>query len=286
MSVNKEERISEIENLMSSPNFWGDKDKAQEIVKEYNQLKEVKAENYPAVVSIIAGSGGDDAEDFASMLAGMYQKYAENKGMPIFELSKHQNDKGGYKNISLEIEDKRAYTLLKHESGVHRLVRISPFNSKKQRHTSFALVDVIPKLPEVKDTEIPPKDLEISFSNSSGPGGQNVNKRETAVRVKHIPTNISVKIEDERSQVQNKERALEILRGRLFSLMKKNRLEKLGNLSHTKGLDIDWGNQVRSYVLHPYKLVKDLRVDYEERDPDEVFKGEIDGFISALSNLK
>ena len=280
----RERRIQEIEAAMGLPDFWEDKDEAQRLVQEYNNLKSAGStqEHFPAVLHIIAGTGGDDAEDFARMLAIMYQRYAEDKGFAVYEVEKHETPQGGYKNISIEIADKQAYGLLKNEVGVHRLVRISPFNAKKQRHTSFALVDVIPKLPPLPEIEIPESDLEVDFTNSGGPGGQNVNKRETAVRIKHIPSGIAVRVERERSQAQNKEVAMEILRGKIFALMRKKRIEELRDMSFDKTTEIEWGNQIRSYVLHPYKMVKDLRVDYEEQDPEKVFDGKLDGFIEAL----
>ena len=282
----RKRRMQEIEAAMGMPDFWEDRDAAQRLVREYNDLKETGSvrQAFPAVLHIIAGTGGDDAEDFARMLATMYQRYAEGKGFAVYEVEKHQTPQGGYKNISIEIADKQAYELLKHETGVHRLVRISPFNAKKQRHTSFALVDVIPKLPPLQEMEIPERDLAIDFTNSGGPGGQNVNKRQTAVRIKHIPSGITVRVEQERSQAQNKELALEILRGKLFALMQQKRVATLRDLSFDKATEIEWGNQIRSYVLHPYKMVKDLRVDYAERDPDEVFDGKLDGFVEALKN--
>ena len=280
----RERRVREIEVAMGLPDFWKDKEAAQRMVREYNELKGMGSvqERFPAVLHIIAGAGGDDAEDFARMLAGMYQRYAEDNGFAVYEVDRHETPQGGYRNVSIEIADKQAYALLKHESGVHRLVRISPFNAKKQRHTSFALVDVTPKLPPLQEVEIPERDIEIDFTSSGGPGGQNVNKRETAVRIKHVPSGITVRVERERSQAQNKEVALEILRGKLFVLMKQRRVERLRDLSFDKSADIEWGNQIRSYVLHPYKMVKDLRVNYEERNPEEVFGGKLDGFIEAL----
>lgn len=285
----RKKRMEEIEKIMASSDFWTVKDEAKKIVQEYADLKEKSesgVKSYPAIISIIAGAGGDDAEDFARMLAIMYQKYATHKGFPAYEIDKHSTPQGGYKNISLEIEDKKAYGLLKNETGIHRLVRVSPFNANNQRHTSFALVDVTPKLPPVTEIEISDNDLDIDFTNSGGPGGQNVNKRETAVRVKHIPSGITVRVEKERSQAQNKEAALEIIRGKLFILMKKKRIEQLRDMSFDRETGIEWGNQIRSYILHPYQLVKDVRVDYEERDPDEVFDGKIDGFINALKDYQ
>ena len=280
----KEKRIAEIERSMESPGFWNDSEHAQRVMREYASLKEStgESESFPAVIHIVAGTGGDDAEDFCSMLAVMYRRYAERNGFAVYEVEKHETPHGGYKNIMLEVADMRAYALLRHETGVHRLVRISPFNAKKQRHTSFALVDVTPKLPPLAAVDIPAADMEVSFTNSGGPGGQNVNKRETAVRVKHVPSGLVVRVERERSQAQNREAALEILRGKLFALMRQRRVERLRDMSFDRQTGIEWGNQVRSYVLHPYKMVKDLRVGYEERDPDAVFAGNIDGFIDAL----
>ena len=287
-----EKKMQALEEQMARPDFWQDKEKAQRTVQEYTSLKEnanaagtAAEEMFPAVLSVIAGTGGDDAEDFARMLSEMYRRYAEGKGFAVYEVDRHATESGGYKNITLEIADRRAYALLKHETGVHRLVRISPFNAKKQRHTSFALVDVVPKLPPLPEVDIPESDIEVDFTNSGGPGGQNVNKRETAVRIKHLPSGIIVRVERERSQAQNKELAFEILRGKLFALMRQKRVDEVRNLSFDKQTGIEWGNQIRSYVLHPYKMVKDLRVDYEERDPDAIFNGNLDGFINALRDM-
>ena len=282
----KEQRLKNLEKQMESPSFWEDSASAQKIIKEYNDLKneENPDKNAKAVIAITAGAGGDDAEDFARMLFDMYRKYCEKKGYPFYVIEEHRNVVGGIKNITAEIDTKGAYQTLRNETGVHRLVRISPFNAKKQRHTSFAHVEVIPKLPPLGNVNISDSDLKIEFSNSGGPGGQNVNKRETAVRIAHEDTGISVRVESERSQAQNKERALEIIRGKLFTLLKKERVEKIKDLSSNKHGTIEWGSQIRSYVLHPYQLVKDLRVQYEERNPESVLDGELDGFIQALAD--
>ena len=285
-----DDRIVEIEALMTSADFWLDKERAQELLKELNELKEKRAgamayDKGGAIINIIAGAGGDDAEDFASMLARMYQQYALKQDWGLSVYDQNNNERGGVKNIMFEVTGAGAYGKLKHESGVHRLVRISPFNAKKLRHTSFTLVDVIPKLPKMATVEIPPDDIEYFFAKSGGAGGQNVNKRETAVRVVHKPTGISIHVTSERSQAQNKERALEVLKGRIFKLEEENRAREVKGLSKVTGKDIEWGNQIRSYVLHPYKMVKDHRTEYEERDPEAVLNGELSGFIEAESNL-
>ncbi len=285
------ERIEELENQMELSDFWSDKIKAQSVIKEIGDLKNelLGANKYDkgnAVITIIAGAGGDDAEDFARMLYNMYCEYIDNNGWGTYLVHKNENEHGGYRNITFEIQGAGVYGTLKNESGVHRLVRISPFNAKKLRHTSFALVEVVPKFKKGNEVEISPDDLKIEFSRSSGPGGQNVNKRETAVRIVHIPTNLSAHSDSERSQVQNKEQALSLLKGKLFKLREDERKEKEGELYISKTTDIQWGNQIRSYVLHPYKMVKDHRTNIEVRDIDAVLeKGEIDEFIKAEKDL-
>lgn len=283
----KKRRIKEIEAAMALPDFWSNKDKAQELIKEMGDLKNNlegvgKYDKGDAVLSILAGAGGDDAEDFAQMLYGMYGRYVDSKGWSMHILHKNENDRGGYRNITAEITGAKVFGALKHEAGVHRLVRISPFNSKKLRHTSFAMVDVIPKLNREVVIEIPESDLKIEFTKSSGPGGQNVNKRETAVRIVHIPTKISVHVDSERSQGQNKEKAMDLLQGKLYILKEKTMKEETSSMQLASSQEIAWGNQIRSYVLHPYKMVKDHRTDVEERDVDKVLEdGELDDFIKA-----
>jgi len=295
MVLDTEEIKKEIENLedqMNQTDFWSDKIKAQGIIKKLSDLKDelLGAEKYDkgsAILSILSGAGGDDAEDFSAMLLRMYMKYIERKSWQVNLIHENKNDVGGYRNISIEVVGKDAYGTLKNESGVHRLVRISPFNAKSLRHTSFSLVEVVPKL-LINDTtiEIPSEDLRIEFSKSGGPGGQNVNKRETAVRVIHIPTNMSVHATTERSQEQNRVRAIEILKGKLYKKREEDNIKEKAGLSPTKTTEIEWGNQIRSYVLNPYKMVKDHRTGVEIRNVDSVLEdGIIDEFIEAEVDL-
>ncbi len=283
-------RISEIEAAMGSPDFWSDKNKAQDTLKEYQDLKaklEGKGsyDKSDAIVSIISGAGGDDAEDFSRILYEMYSKFVASKGWKVLMLSSNVNSMGGYRSISFEVAGSGAYGILKREAGVHRLVRMSPFNSAGKRQTSFSLVEVLPKLPDAEDLRIPETELEVSVARSGGPGGQNVNKRDTAVRMTHTPTGLSVHVTSERSQAQNREKAIEMLRGKLFQLREAAQIAESRGLSVAATTKIEWGSQIRSYVLHPYQLVKDHRTDYEERNVDKVLAGDIQGFIDAEKNL-
>ncbi|MDZ7726674.1 MAG: PCRF domain-containing protein [Candidatus Campbellbacteria bacterium] len=281
-----QKRLDEIMKGMSSPDFWSNKERAQETVREMEEIKAKiegvgKYDRGNAILHIYSGAGGDDADDFARMLLNMYRNYAEKMGWGVQVLSKSESNIGGIKTLFVEIVGKGAYGTLKSESGVHRLVRTSPFNSKGQRHTSFAMVEVLPVFEKTGEIEINSDDVEIEFSKSSGPGGQNVNKRETAVRVIHKDTGIAVQVSSERSQAQNREKAMQILAARLWEKQEEDR-ERLGKgLSPSTNTEPEWGSQIRSYVLHPYKMVKDHRTDTEVRNVEGVLEGDIEPFLRA-----
>ena len=290
--LQKELEILEVE--MQSADFWVNKDKAQETIKRIAELKAGiagvgKYDTGDAVMTMFAGAGGCDSEDFSSLLLNIYRKYCEKNGFSMTILHENENDHGGYRNVTVEISGKSAYGILKNESGVHRLVRVSPFNANAKRHTSFSMVEIIPKFEKTssKDfgSDIPETDIRVELSRSSGPGGQNVNKRETAVRVVHIPTNLSAQCDNERSQGQNKEKALQILYAKIYKALEEERISKEKGMYISKTTQIEWGNQIRSYVLHPYKMVKDHRTGVETAQVDAVLDGELDEFLLVEREL-
>ncbi|MBF1023845.1 MAG: peptide chain release factor 2 [Candidatus Nanogingivalaceae bacterium] len=236
-------------------------------------------DNREAVVRISAGVGGLDAQDFAAMLERMYLRWAEKSGMKADTLERSTNDDAGIKTAVLEISGPFAYGKLRSENGVHRLVRLSPFNADNLRQTSFALVEVLPKIDTPDEIAIDPNDLRIDVYRSGGKGGQGVNTTDSAVRVTHVPTGITVAIQNERSQIQNKETALKILRSKLLAMKLEQHAETLSDLR--AGESANWGSQIRNYVLHPYTLVKDTRTKHENRNAQGVLDGDVDEFMTT-----
>ena len=285
-----QKKIDAIEERMGSADFWADKDTAQATVRELQLLKDElegvgKYDKGGAIMTIFSGAGGDDAEDFSRILLEMYQKLCANKGWSYSVIHKNENDHGGYRNMTLDIEGKSVYGILKNESGVHRLVRISPFSATKKRHTSFSMVEIIPKFERPEEIKIPAQDLRVELSRASGPGGQKVNKRETSGGDVHIPTKLSVHVTSERSQAQNKEKAVDLLRSKLYKLREDERKAKEKGMYISKTTQIEWGNQIRSYVFHPYQLVKDHRTNVETAQVEKVLNGDLDEFLEAEKSL-
>ncbi len=247
---------------------------------EFSLLLRGEYEDRNAFLAVHAGAGGVEAQDWAEMLLRMYLRWAERYGYRAEIIEVSRGEEAGIKSALIEVTGQYAYGYLKSERGVHRLVRISPFDASHLRHTSFALVEVLPEATRDIDVKIDPDDLKIDFFKASGPGGQHVQKTSTAVRITHLPTRLVVTCQNERSQYQNKETALKVLQSRFLELEIAKRAEEQAKL---KGEHIaaGWGNQIRSYVLHPYKMVKDHRTDYETSDPTSVLDGELDEFIKA-----
>jgi peptide chain release factor 2 len=257
----------------------------KEIDRTFNGLKETLKLNGPyddhdAILSLHAGAGGTDAQDWTQMLFRMYSRYFEKNGWKTEVIDESPGDEAGLKSLTLEVSGDFAYGKLKGEHGVHRLVRLSPFNADNLRQTSFAKVEVMPKIDKPDELAIDDKDLKIDVYRSGGHGGQSVNTTDSAVRVTHLPTGLTVAIQNERSQLQNKETAMTILRSRLAQLQLEQHKETLSDLKGPSQ-SAEWGSQIRSYVLHPYKQVKDLRSKYETSDPDSVLNGDLDGLINA-----
>ncbi|MBR2998332.1 peptide chain release factor 2 [Candidatus Saccharibacteria bacterium] len=243
-----------------------------------------KYDSKDAILRITAGAGGTEAMDWAGMLERMYQRFCEKKGFKVKVLERVTGEEAGIKTVVMEVTGTNAYGWLKSEHGVHRLVRLSPFNAQNLRQTSFALVEVLPVIKADTEVVIDEKDLRVDVYRSGGHGGQSVNTTDSAVRITHLPTGTVVAIQNERSQLQNREKAMEILRGKLVQMQLEQHAASLSELR--AGESAGWGQQIRNYVLQPYKLVKDTRTGYEETDPDAVLDGKIDGFIDAyLENM-
>jgi len=295
-SIQSAEKISkEINELEEFASYAeSDKDIEEELKKRISALLRIISKEETAVflsgpydknnaiITIYSGAGGVDAQDWAGMLLRMYERYAMIREYKASLLAQSFGEERGVKEATLEIEGRYAYGYLKNENGVHRLVRISPYSSQKLRHTSFALVEVLPQLEKGSpdEMEIRPEELEIQTFRSSGPGGQYVNKTESAVRIKHLPTGIVAECQSQRLQGQNKEKAMKLLTAKLFAKRAKEEKEKMDKI---RGgfVSAEWGNQIRSYVLHPYKMVKDHRTGVETSDVDSVLDGDLDEFIEA-----
>lgn len=300
----KKRKIQEIQAQMNAPAFWADPDKAKDLTQEMSNLQkiidewesaesqeqindlEIKAtlsEKYDevnAILSVHAGAGGTEAQDWAEMLLRMFERYADRHKFSYEILEISSGSEAGIKSATIKIAGPYAFGYLKTEAGVHRLVRISPYDADKSRHTSFALIEVIPEIPETEDMPIDQKDLRTDVYHSGGHGGQSVNTTDSAVRITHLPTGIVVSCQNERSQGQNKAVAMRVLQSKLLALKLKERKEEEGKL-RGEHLSAAWGNQIRSYVLHPYKQVKDHRTEIVSTNPEDILNGNLDEFIEG-----
>jgi len=248
--------------------------------REFDVLLAGKYDRNNALLAIHSGAGGVDAQDWTEMLERMYLRWAENKGFKVDILDVSEGEEAGIKSVTIAVEGDYAFGYLRPEKGVHRLVRLSPFDAAHRRHTSFALVEVLPEVEDDSDIEINPDDIRIDVYRSSGAGGQNVQKNATAVRITHISTGLVVTCQNERSQTQNRENAMRVLRSRLLEIKEEQQVATLAEL-RGEYIKAEWGSQIRSYVLHPYQMVKDHRTDYEVGNAQGVLNGDIDGFIEA-----